>query len=178
MYVPGAFVVEKQTIVRHRHVPAAAYITAMSRQWIYDYLAYLDDRYYCDTDSFVCRDTQHIPPEWVGDDLGQIKHERDIIEGVFIAPKVYRMDNLIKAKGFPKLTMAQWVDLIEYKEIEIERMGRIKELYRIGEITPQDVRIRKKLNRGSMPKRFTFPDGTTRPWNISELYEKLIKGSM
>ena len=178
MYVPGAFVIEKHTIVRHRHVPAAAYITAYSRQWIYDYLAYLTKRYYCDTDSFVCDAGQAIPEEWVGDDLGQIKLEKEVNDGIFIAPKVYRMDKLIKAKGFPKLTMQQWVDLIEYKEIEIERMGRIKELYTIGQITPQDIKIRKRLNRFSMPKRYTYSDGTTRPWTISELYEKMIGGEL
>jgi hypothetical protein len=180
MYVPGAFVVERRTIVRHRHVPAAAYITAYSRQWIYDYLAYLSTRYYCDTDSFVCDADQHIPAKWVGENLGQIKLEREVEEGVFIAPKVYRMDKLIKAKGFPRLTMQQWVDLIDYKEIEIERMGRIKELYTIGQIAPQDIKIHKKLSRFSTPKRYTYynepghEDGTTRPWTITELHERLI----
>lgn len=173
MYVPGAWVVERKTVVRHRHVPAAAYITAYSRQWIYDYLAYIDKRYYCDTDSFVCDAEQHIPEKWVGDDLGRLKLEREVREGCFVAPKVYKIDGLIKAKGFPRLTMQQWVDLIEYREIEVERMGRIKELYRIGEVTPQDVKIRKALNPASMPKRFTYADGTTRPWTITELRDRL-----
>jgi hypothetical protein len=159
-------------------VPAAAYITAYSRQWIYNYLARLTHRYYCDTDSFVCDADQEIPKEWIGENLGQIKLEKTVEEGLFIAPKVYRMDGTIKAKGFPRLTMQQWVDLIEYKEIEIERMGRIKELYTIGQITPQDIKIRKKLNRYSIPKRFTYPDGTTRPWSIGELQDLLIGGKL
>jgi hypothetical protein len=178
MYVPGAFVVERQTIVRHRHLPASAYITAYSRRWIYEYLEKLERRYYCDTDSFACNQTQAIPSEWLGEELGQLKLEATVDDAEFVAPKVYRLGKKIRAKGFPRLTMSQWADLIEYKEIEIERMGRIKELYRIGEISPQDITIRKRLNPDSMPKRCTAKDGTTRPWTVTELYDKVLGGQL
>lgn len=43
--------------------------------------------YYTDTDSFVVSGT--LPPEIVGDKLGQFKLEHVVKQTVFVAPKVY-----------------------------------------------------------------------------------------
>lgn len=193
MLTPGAFVPEQEVTIPHRHVAVGAHITALSRELIYDYLAWLPKRYYCDTDSFVCDNTVTLPPEWTGDGLGQLKLEREVAEGLFVAPKVYsitpvqtdknvcarcgKVHRIIKAKGFPRLTLQQFADLVEYKTIEVERMGRIRELMRDnGEgFRPHDVLIKKQFNINTIAKRHTYPDGHTRPWHRREL-DKILGG--
>lgn len=63
---------------------------------------YSDSLLYIDTDGIKCRGP--IDPSEIGPELGLMKDEGDLKEGVFLAPKVYggiNMDNsmLTKVKG-------------------------------------------------------------------------------
>jgi len=72
-----------------RMVRFASYITAAGRSNLMRYIYQIGEEkiYYCDTDSFVS--TQEFT-NGVGKELGQIKLEKIITKGEFLAPKLYR----------------------------------------------------------------------------------------
>src|SRR5205085_297228 len=86
-----------------------------------------------------------------------------------------------KAKGFSRMTTERWFRLAENEAIDFERMARMKELYRKAELTPKESTYTKRIRKANLfaedfstdthavPKRFTYPDGTTRPWHVDEL---------
>jgi hypothetical protein len=83
------------------NVPLAAAITAYSRVTINTYKVFCLNNgigvYYSDTDSLVT--DAALPAEYIHDaELGKLKLEYNIIEGYFLAPKLYWMD-AINAKG-------------------------------------------------------------------------------
>lgn len=192
MLFPGVYLCEKKVPIPHEHVPISSYVTSLSRRALYDHIVTCRDVHYCDTDGFSTSDTLST-----GKNLGELKlektidSERDESEGAyFLASKVYRMVGkddtgksieYNKAKGFSRMTSERWFKLAENESIEFERMARLKEIYRQGRLTPKESiyvkRIRKSnlfaedfdSNTHAIPKRFTYPDGTTRPWHIDEL---------
>lgn len=123
-----------------------------------------------------------------GEKLGALKLEKKITQATFKAPKVYMGDGyelqkdgswtetlLNKAKGFslpknPQEARTTLLKIIEGGEIEVQRMARMRELYRMGTTEPVEVIIKKALTGIMLSKRFHYPDGTTRPWTIDELY--------
>ena len=181
MLMPGIYLVPRMAKVPHRHVPIAAHITSLSRRWLWEYLSFAQPHvYYCDTDSLITKtDLAPIPSPrtgraLVGNELGQLKLEKTVENGTFIQSKVYRTDEEVKAKGFSKLTVADFERLIHYQEIEFHRMGRVREMYRMHRVGPAELLLRKKISPHTRPKRFTYPDGTTRPWNVAELYGQWV----
>jgi hypothetical protein len=165
------------------HVPISAHITAVGRRTLFEFLSYCRDSHYCDTDGFSTTETLSTTSE-----LGGLKLEKLIREGTFVLPKLYRLEGKVlvgkdwkdletetpnqgvKSKGFSRPTVEKFLALKEGKEIEAVRMNRVKEQLRKGIIKPKEVTITKRLNMtDAVPKRFTYPDGETRPWHISEL---------
>jgi hypothetical protein len=181
---PGCWLVENQIAVPHMHVPISTHITAFARRTLYDLLGYCSGYYYCDTDGLCVDDTLQT-----GTELGQIKIEKFVRKGQFVQAKLYRLEGkddkgkplgdkdeetgveagLIKAKGFSKLTVAQFLKLLEGESIDFERMARIRDLYRRGQLQPEEIVVRKMLCADTLPKRFLYPDGRSRPWTIQEL---------
>jgi hypothetical protein len=184
---------EIQVAVPHRHVPISATITARARKTIYEFLTMSRNFHYCDTDGFatndlfLLEDKDGLPIQ--STKIGELKaepkcnnkeddhvhvHDCYVIDGTFISPKVYRINDMVKAKGFslgkdPKKAIERFVNLIEGKEIEVLRMRRLKENLRLGNIDPEETEVVKSLKSDTIGKRFMFPDGETRPWHITEL---------
>ena len=173
---PGIFVAEEEMELRHTHVPIAAHITALSRRlisrWI-DAALKGGSVFYCDTDS-VFTDS-HLPTSPA---LGDMKKEYDFEEGVFAAPKLYRVDQKVKAKGFSGLTVSEFDTMVrevwkdkpfqERTSKTITRMRRLKELYAKSCITPLEVDIEKRISLSERPKRRAWGNDTI-PWSVDEI---------
>ncbi len=193
MLLPGVWLTERKVPIPHMHVPISAHITAVARRTLFDYLGYCGEFHYCDTDGFSTTETLDTASS-----LGALKLEKLIREGTFLASKLYRLEGTVleegrwkdletetdhqgvKAKGFSRPSVARFLALQEGKQIEAVRMSRSKEILRRAmrdardgktpRTYPTESKITKKLNLSdAIPKRFTYPDGETRPWHMSEL---------
>lgn len=179
MLFPGAWIEETIVDIPHMHVPISVHITAQARRTLFDFLAMSNDFHYCDTDGFSTCGIYST-----GKELGDLKLEREMKNDdhpwEFVAPKVYRMGDKVKAKGFSlgwdekkpakkARAIKLFEDLIDNREIEVERMVRIRENFGKGRIMPTEAVIKKGLRGKMIPKRFTYPDGSTRPWHVDEL---------
>ncbi len=173
--MPGVFLEQAIVKVRHSHVPLAVHITAIARRTLTRYLRQAGEGkfFYCDTDGFA---TTHRFK--TGKGLGELKLETITRKrSIFVLPKLYRIDDKVKAKGFSlgrdkKKAIERFEQLLEGKEIEVERMIRLRENMRAGLLDPRETIIHKRLSQKAIPKRFTYPDGKTRPWTIEELKER------
>lgn len=170
---PGAWLITDEADLDHERVVISAHITAVARANLYRFMADAASRgriYYSDTDSIFTNVELPTSPE-----LGSLKLEAPIAECEFIAPKVYayrRSDNgqeVVKAKGFRKLSFDDFLRLKEGQTVSVTRMVRIREAYRTGDTTPREQVYRKKFQNRSQPKRCKLPDGDTRPWSIEEI---------
>lgn len=178
MMTPGVFIHEKVVPVPHMHVPIAAHVTAIARRTLYNYMGLSSELHYCDTDGFsTCQ--RYCD----GNELGEIKLEKFVRRGRFIQAKVYHLDGynekgedlqLIKAKGFSRMTLEKFEKLLNFEEIEYTRMARIKENARRGDFTPRETPMRKGIRRDAVSKRHFYPDGHSRPWEIGELRDALL----
>ena len=123
--------------------------------------------------------------------LGKLKLEKKMEWAEFVAPKIYRGEGfeldktgqwapklVNKAKGFSLGTGQQAFDklgrIIEGERIGVQRMTRMRELYRTqveGQYTtaPFEMLVIKALTFEMLSKRFHYPDGETRPWKVEEL---------
>lgn len=189
MLMPGVWLEERKVPIPHMHVPVSAHVTAMARLTLYDYMAQCRRVHYCDTDGFSTNDTLST-----GKNLGDLKLEKVISHGYFKAPKVYQLEGQVqtkdgawkektitKAKGFSRMTASRFATLLEGEQIDFERMRRLRELYRSGNTHPVEYKVKKRLlckslfdddfnpGKHSITKRFTYPDGGTRPWQLGEL---------
>lgn len=189
MVSPGAYMKEEQVKISHVSVAISSHITAMARKTLYDFLIQSRQFHYCDTDGFSTTDEYST-----GKNLGELKLEKMIQDGRFVASKMYSLtgnvlnskneweyQEIYKGKGFSRLTAGRFMKLLEGKAIDVERMRRIKEQWRKGISEPEETVISKRIRlkslfakdfdylKDSLPKRFTYPDGQTRPWHIEEL---------
>jgi len=122
------------------------------------------------------------------DKLGALKLEKKMTWARFAAPKIYQGEGfelqkdgswkpifLNKAKGFSlpedkAAAVKELSEIIEGKEIYVQRMARLRELWRQRkDATPVEVLIRKELTGRNITKRKHLDDGSTRPWNVTEL---------
>jgi hypothetical protein len=177
----GVFIEDIYLPLQHVHVPISARITAFSRKLLYDMLATSTESYYCDTDGFAT--TDDFP---VGEDLGELKMEKEIIHGEFYSPKVYSLtvkkeekeETIVHAKGFSlgkqdtpekrEEAIKRFKAIVEGKHIQVERMARIRENLR-NRAEPTEKIIEKALSDNVIPKRFFYPDGESRPWQVEEI---------
>jgi hypothetical protein len=180
MLMPGVWLKESLVPIPHMHVPISTNITSIGRRTLFDYMTPQSRFDYTDTDGFSCPDK--IP---TGKELGALKLEKRIIKGLFHAPKFYHLNaevlddkdgeewwtvkRINHGKGFSRLHTERFFRLLEGEEVIYERMKRIKELYRAGNFRPKEEQITKSLSKNPITKRFTYPDGTTRPWHYKEL---------
>jgi hypothetical protein len=114
------------------------YVTAYGRIKLYNYLKQYDP-IYCDTDSLVTR--FKIP---VSDKLGEMKLEDEIVEGIFVKPKMYSYigkDNKshFKLKGVPQKGKIVY-DLHDFfgQKFEYEKFMKFKEALR-RDLTPNEI---------------------------------------
>lgn len=166
--MPGVILVTDKVDIPHEHVPIATTITANARRTLYDYLIQCENVAYCDTDSVVTTST--LP---TSDALGGLKLELEFDEGEFLRPKLYRLDQRVKAKGFSRMTYDKFCTIRQGAAVEIERMMRIREMLRKGRLAPSETLIPKQLRPEVMGKRCYQEDGTSRPWSVNEIVKKL-----
>lgn len=177
----GVFIEDIYLPLQHVHVPISARITALSRELIYDLLTDSSNAYYCDTDGFATDDD--FP---TGNELGELKMEKEIIYGEFHSPKVYSLrvnkegkeETIVHAKGFslgkqdtPEKraeAIKRFRAIVEGKHIQVERMSRLRENLRKN-AAPKEVVVKKALSDNVIPKRFFYPDGESRPWSVEEI---------
>lgn len=189
MIAPGIFLAEEDREIEHSHVPLAAMTTARSRRYLLEHMRGALDFgrvYYCDTDSLVCDATLDTGPE-----LGALKLEGTVSDGVFHAPKFYaavlekpdgESELVTKSKGFSRkvddkgkssrLTWDDFIALIEGQGQQVERMLRVRELIRQakgGDYRPTTLESVKALNFDNRPKRMPLPGGDSRPWTAREI---------
>lgn len=176
---PGCWLEYRESEVSHAHVAISVHITALSRKNIFNFMAQCRDMHYVDTDGFSTS-------EYLGagtKELGDLKLERPIGNARWIAPKVYQMDEKVKAKGFSLSkeegeSHRQFERLVENGRISVTRMTRLRELYKSQKTRPEETLIVKGLtsimNGKAVHKRHMYPDGESRPWHIEELRETLL----
>lgn len=196
MLFPGAWLQTRKVPIAHQHVPIATHITSIGRRTLYNHMIACDEVHYCDTDGFSTT-TQFSQSK----KLGGLKLERRTYRGTFAASKLYDIDGAVmedgtwkakrytRMKGFQRPTATRFARLLEGQEIEMERMARIRERWRAGDTSPQESVIKKRMRlkmswepsfnaaTDSLPKRFMYPDGHTRPWHLSELESVYGKAS-
>ena len=155
-------------------VPIAAAITAYSRIIINRY-KHLEGYtpYYSDTDSIVL--DRPLPDHLVNSDLGGMKLEHHVQEGVFLGPKLYALkindvDAIIKVKGLSnnQLTFNDIFSLLNLESIntrhiiwkrraEVGEINLIEQVYKVSVTSNKREIIRDSTGR--------FID--TRPFNIT-----------
>ncbi len=183
---PGVWLKEKEVPIAHRHVIISTHITALSRRTLYGYMKSCYKKghkpYYCDTDSIATR--AELPSNEYK--LGALKLEKKMEWADFLAPKIYRGEGMelkkgqwspiqmTKAKGFSlgktrDEAWARFEKIAAGDRIGIQRMIRLRELYRSGLTSPVEILVIKALTFEMLSKRFHYPDGETRPWHMKEL---------
>jgi hypothetical protein len=175
--------VTKEKWSAHAHYGIASFITARARIALHSYLTESVQPAYCDSDSIHCK-------EWSGsvsDDLGALKVEIPNYQGIFYAPKIYRLLEPsgklhIACKGFP-VDPASFDAMVnsakerikqpkrkDIKGAQTQRMRLLKSQLRSGGIDV--IRIyQNKTWRGLSMKRKPFSNGETEPWTVNELLE-------
>lgn len=143
----------------------------------------------------------------LGKELGQMKHEYHVHNGNFVAPKIYNLDavnmekmdkyveeglskddaaakargEVLRAKGFSRMTTDKFADMIAGRDIEIRRMSRVRELLRDGRLQPSENPIKKRLQVTVGPdgeltfkmrskRRMIHQENDSTPWNIRDLF--------
>lgn len=108
MIAPGMYLSEIIADVPHMHVPISMHITALARRALHGHMSLSRELHYCDTDGFSSTDVYAS-----GNELGDLKLEKIIHRGRFVAPKVYDIEgesdtgepiHIVRAKGFSKMT--------------------------------------------------------------------------
>ena len=179
---PGIVLRTVMATIPHMAVPISTAIVSLARE---NLLAWDDltlERggilYYNDTDS----DTTDIELP-CSDDLGALKLEYEIDEGLYLLPKLYwyrlkegskaavKMGTreLVRAKGFSRLTPEGFFTLRGGGTVIVERMKNMWENARRGIIAPITYRGEKGLTGSLRPKRCLVGESETRPWTMAEL---------
>jgi hypothetical protein len=181
---PGAYEETMIVPVPHTWVPISTHITSLARATLYKFLGMTRSFHYCDTDGFSTNDRFQTSTE-----LGGLKLEKTQQAGepwVFIQAKLYRLGDKVKAKGFSlgwdeknakkkERAIELFEDLLEGKEIQVTRMNRIKQNFRLGTWKPSEVLVKKRI-KDAMPKRCHHPvTGVSRPWSVEELRKRGLK---
>jgi DNA polymerase type B, organellar and viral len=191
---PGTYMKEEKVSIPHVSVAISSHITALARKTLYDFLIENGKGFhYCDTDGFSTTEEYTT-----GKNLGDLKLEKILMSAHFMCAKMYMMKGqmlnskneweygeLYKGKGFSRMTASKYMRLMEGKSINIERMRRIKENWKRHTWHPEEIKFEKQVRlkplfaknfdylKDSLPKRMTYPDGETRPWNIDELRDMI-----
>lgn len=191
MLFPGVWLKERKVPIPHMHVPISAHITALARRSLFDRMSTCGEVHYCDTDGFSTTEHLSVSPELGGLKLEKKPYrdcgiDRDS-QSIYLASKLYRHECMVleddewvditttksqgvKAKGFSRPSIERFQTLERGEPIEAIRMRRVREMMRKGDATPREDVIKKAINKKDMvPKRFTYPDGHTRPYHIDEL---------
>jgi hypothetical protein len=201
MLFPGAYLETKKKPIGHVHTPIAAYITAIARRTLYNWLKRCPDWGYCDTDScytgigpaqsdfapWGIPTGSLAPGEGIptSEELGDLKLDpaRRYKSIRFLAPKVYagilegETKQKVRAKGFPGLDDELFNLLEAGFAVGFRNSARVKGLMRSagqsGDL--RDTRPRDgaiyKALRGVVRPKRCLEGDVTRPWHVQEILE-------
>lgn len=123
----------------------AVYTTAYGRLKIYEYISKYN-ALYCDTDSIITFN-KNVP---VSNDLGFMKFEGVISNGIIVKPKFYLKNvdnvNIIKIKGIPKADLKVFNDILNNKPVYYDKFVKFRESLRRDLNINQVIRILKSVN--------------------------------
>lgn len=109
MLLPGVFQSLEPVDIPHEHVALCGAVTAIARRNLREYMLSDNQKdptiYYCDTDGFG---TDRSDIQCSGD-LGALKLEKTFDYAEFAGPKLYMIDSLVRAKGFPLKAIAEQI---------------------------------------------------------------------
>ncbi len=170
--------VEKFRWPKHTHYALASYVTGYARILLHQRLSESLRPAYCDSDSVHCDVRTKFKADRVGSALGQLKQERKGFTGKYYAPKIYRLslpDGKYKyaSKGF-EVDAEHFEKVIRGEEVERESMQLMLTQMKKGG-TVARVSTSKRWH-GNSSKRFAYPDGSTRPWDVRELQDPTFEG--
>lgn len=175
---PGAILVTEDKPIAHEHIPIASHVVAQSRKLLGDGMYEAMDicgevPSYVDTDCCV---THAVLP--TSDKLGAWKLEREVKFGEFFAPKFYRIDGKIKAKGFSGISPEGFQRLVEGFQGQYERQARPREMLRSANLTARKLLIPKQLRfKVENEKRVFSEDGmSSRPYTVEEINKRFPRG--
>lgn len=201
MIRPGVFLRVEEVPIVHEWVPIAAHVTANSRLMLFDWFTMAKHPRYGDTDSIVMPKEDGSLP--TGTKLGELKLDKEIDGGEFLAPKLYRFippipseaailkrsqdkgeslstareslnAPIIRAKGFRRLEPAEFEALASGNPVVVGRMLRCKETLAGESAAPRERFYYKALRNITRPKRAPDGETETRPWTVKELGAKWI----
>jgi hypothetical protein len=111
----------EKEISAHINPILALHTTSMARLHLYKLLKHTKG-IYADTDSIIS--DKKIS---VSNDLGDLKLEKEIEEGLIISPKMYYVNDEVKMKGIPRATIKEIHLAINHKPVIIYKLSRIRE---------------------------------------------------
>jgi DNA polymerase family B len=211
---PGAWIETIDADVPHMHVPIAAHITSFARRTLYNFLKPCEQVYYSDTDSVITTSTLPTSKELGGlkleyrvkggefysPKLYRLHAEENGKEKTVYRAKGFSLDTVDRANSeaveaeerlrgderTDRIREINFDKIVNFDEVHIERMTRIRELYRKGRTKPEETTITKGIRNKLVPwevlppkaqrsvtKRFMYPDGDSRPWGLDELEDIL-----
>ena len=118
----------------------SSYITSYARLLLYEYITKYDGLY-CDTDSVI---TKSSIPETTA--LGGMKKELVIDDGVLIKSKLYRVNNMVKAKGLKKADRKIFDMILAEAPIIQEQFIKPRTAVRRGVLPNSVIKITKHIN--------------------------------
>lgn len=178
--IAGVYYTEEECAGKLWHVPAAAYVTALSRIALLRGIHAIEKEggrvYYCDTDSIIS--DVPLPSHMLGHDLGDWEHEHTFDEVEILGPKIYRAvtddgREIYRCKGVPiergdELSRERWNayrDGIETALLEIEGLNGLLSDLQKQEIGPT-VRRLVRTRRGADEKRVHDGLGSSVPIHL------------
>jgi DNA polymerase family B len=168
------------------NIAIASAITAGARVHMSYFKNNLDfNLYYTDTDSAVT--DKPLPDSMIGNKLGQVKLEHSINRAVFLAPKVYGLEDedgntIIKVKGVTH-EIANGLTLNHLEELLVKDSAKeftqtkwFKKVIE-SEITVSDIVYTLKVTSNKRAPQYILQDGleiynSTRPYNYDEITSK------
>jgi hypothetical protein len=157
---------------KQTHYALAGAVTAKSRILLHQALARAVRPAYCDTDSVhAARGSLRSLASMMGDTLGKLKVECADMTARFYSAKLYELHPktgaaVYASKGFP-VDADTFRRVVRGETIATDRPRLVKRQMRKGGATAVDATVRSWAGRSM--KRHPFPDGSTRPWTVSEL---------
>lgn len=115
----------------------SSYVTSYGRIKLYEYISKYN-AIYCDTDSIVTN--RDVP---CGVELGEMKIEYDILNGIIIRPKmyIYEIEDgfVVKMKGIPRPSMEKFSQILLGEKVTFKKFSKTKESLRSG-IRPNTIK--------------------------------------
>lgn len=142
-YRNGNMVVEKYWKDRsliHRIPIFSSHTTSLARLKIYDYIVKYKSLYH-DTDSIITMEEMEESME-----LGKMKKEMDITNGILIKPKMYMVNDNVKMKGIATPNMRDFECMLRGDPIGKIKFTKLKESIRRGINPNTKININKLLN--------------------------------